>query len=138
MRRSKFQGNMKNRNKKISKEDRRLKHTKKRSKKSYDINVVARGTLEELDGKEVQVEGKLAYFDRTSLNKPALVKDVYIDGIYYDHIWINFSVHDRKKLRLCHPESTIVFTGVVYRYTKKNDRQIGVKYGVRSVELVKE
>ena len=138
MRRAQFKGNQKNRNKKISKEERRLKHIKKQDRKSYDVKVVARDTLSDLDGQEVEIEGKLCYFNRTDSNKPSLVRDLYIDGIYYDHLWIIFNIKDRKKLRLCNKETTIIFTGVVYRYTKKNDRQVGVKYGVRSVELIKE
>ena len=136
-RRESFKGNKKNRNKKISKEDRRLIHTKKKSKRGYDVKTIARDTLEGLRGAEVVVEATLKYMDRKSPLKPVLVTDVIIDGIHYDHLWIEFGILDRRKLKLCVPVTTILFTGVVHQYSRKNDRQVGLKYGVKSVNLVK-
>lgn len=137
-RRESFKGNNKNRNKKISKEDRRLMHTKKKSKKGYDVKTIARDTLEGLRHQEVFVEATLQYMDRKNPLKPVLVTDAIIDGIHYDHLWIEFNILDRRKLKLCNLGTTILFTGVVHQYTKKNDRQVGIKYGIKSVELVKE
>jgi len=133
-----FKGNQKNRNKKISKEDRRLIHTKKRSKREYDVQPMARTTLKDVEGKTVKVEGVLKYFKSNDPMQHALITDVEIDGIKYDHIWVRFSIEDRKKLKLCSKGTTIIFTGVVYRYTKRHDRQVGIKYGVREVKLVRE
>lgn len=138
MARNGFKGNQKNRNKKISKDDRRLIFTKKKSKRGYDVKTIARDTLEELRGAEVVVEATLKYMDRKNPFKPILVTDVIIDSIHYDHLWIDFGILDRRKLKLCSPGTTILFTGVVHQYTKKHDRQVGLKYGVKSVNLVKE
>lgn len=137
-RRECFKGNQKNRNKKISKDDRRLIFTKKKNKRGYDVKTIARDTLEDLSGEEVFVEATLRYMDRRNPFKPVLVTDVIIDGIHYDHLWITFNILDRRKLKLCTAGTTILFTGVVHRYAKKHDRQVGIKYGVKSVELVKE
>ncbi len=133
-----FKGNQKNRNKKLNKEDRRLMHTKKRSKKKFDVKVVARNTLESYAGDKVTIKGRLLFLDRKDHTKATLVGDVIIDGIRYDHIWVKFTLVDKKKLRLCEKGCVILFSGTVYRYSKRSDRQVSVKYGIRQPELVKE
>ena len=133
-----FKGNQKNRNKKLGKEDRRLIHTKKRNKKEYHVKTIARGTLEYWEGKEVKVRGTLRFLNMKDPLAAALVDNVYIEGIYYDHLWVNFSVEDRRKLKLCKRGDEIFFSGVVHNYVKRNDRQINIKYGVKYVKLVKE
>lgn len=137
-RRESFKGNQKNRNKKISKEDRRLIYTKKKSKKEYNTKVIARDGLISLIDTRVDVTGRVKYINRKDSSKPVLLINVVIEGVQYDHIWVNFNKEDMKKLKFCRGWVNIHFTGVVYEYVKRNDRQLGIKYGLKDVELIKE
>lgn len=133
-----FKGKSKNRNKKLSEEDRRVMYTKKKSKREFDEKVIAREELQDYLGKEVNVKGKLVFINKKNPLSSVLVDEVVIDGIDIDHLWVEFNIEDRRELKELPRGSTIEFTGVVHKYVKRNDRQIGLKYGVKFPKLIKD
>jgi len=134
-----FKGGIGNRNKKLDKLARRLKHTKKQSKKEYDVDTdTNREGIAKYSGQEVIVSAELVFVNGKDPFAPSLLEHVYVDDEYVDHMWVKFSTEDRRKLKFCYRQCRILFTGIVYRYTKHNDRQVKVKYGIISPKLLKE
>ena len=87
-----FKGKSKNRNKKLSEEDRRVMYTKKKSKREFDEKVIAREELQDYLGKEVNVKGKLVFINKKNPLSSVLVDEVVIDGIGIDHLWVEFNI----------------------------------------------
>lgn len=133
-----FKGSSKNRNKKLAKEDRRLIYTKKKSKREFAEKVVAREELQDYLGEDVEATGILAFINTRSPLSPVLVKDIGINGIHIDHMWIHFSLEDRRILKELPKTSLITFKGVVHEYVKRNDRQLGLKYGIKQPSLIED
>lgn len=133
-----FNGKSKNRNKKLTKEKRKIKYIKKTSRKEYDVKVVAREGISKYEGQEVKVSAELVCINQKGLENMALLEHVYVEDEYCDHMWVTFSKEDLRKLELCYKSCRILFTGVVQMYIKRKDRQIGIKYGVADTKLLKE
>jgi hypothetical protein len=130
-----FKGKTKNKNKKLSKEKRRLKYTKKRSTKEYHTSIVARKGISRFLGDRVDISAEVAFIGK---DKPTLLEHVYINDEYVDHIWVEFSNEDLQKLQYCYKQCRILLTGEVNEYIKRNDRHLGIKYGIINPKLLKE
>lgn len=131
-----FNGGKKNRNKILTREERKLKYTKKISKKSYDVNIVDRENLECKHKKTVSVSAELKVFIHKDPLAPSLLEHVYVDNEYVDHVWVKFPVKERKKLKYAYKGCRILFTATVIKYSKVKDRQIDEKYGLIDIKLL--
>lgn len=125
----------KNRNKRVDPNKRYKMYATKQSKKEFNGKVVDRENLQKFSMQEVEVSGELTVYNRKDPLAPSLVQHVYVNDEYVDHIWINFSIKDRKKLKLHIDGNRVLFTAVVVEYTKTVGEEIRVKYGLREVKL---
>lgn len=133
-----FKGRSKCRNKVIDKVDRKVIYTKKKSKRQYNEKETARVKLKELKKLRVHGNGKLMVFNRKNPLAPCLLHHVLVGGKYIDHVWVKFSIEERRKLKFCKKGDRIHFTAEIHEYYKRYDREIEIKFGLNHIELIKE
>lgn len=133
-----FNGKSKNRNKAISKIERRLIHTKKESAKQFNRKETARQNLKELKDQRVEGNGRLVVFKRNDPMAPCLLQNIIIGGKFIDHAWVKIPVEERKKLKFCNKNDRIHFTAEIHEYYKRYDREVEIKLGLEKLLLVKE
>lgn len=133
-----FNGSSRNRNKSIDRETRRRIYTGKKSKKQFCKEEGTRKKLKDVKDSRVAGNGKLVVFKRNDPFAPCLLQHVLVGGKYIDHVWVKFSIEERRKLKLCKRGDRIHFTAEIHKYKKRRDREIEVKYGLSNIELIKE
>lgn len=134
-----FNGSSKCRNKRVDKEDRRVKYTKtKFTGKVFNRKETARKNLKKLKRVRVEGNGKLVVFKSNDPFAPCLLQHVLVGGKYIDHVWVKFPLEERKKLKLATIGERVHFSAEIHEYYKRYDREVEIKFGLSNIELVKE
>jgi hypothetical protein len=103
---------------------------KKASKRVYKVE------LENKEDKLVRFSGVIEVKYKNCNNKPVLLTDVVVDGdVWVDHVWIELSLEDRKKLLLSKTGTRVYMEGIVGLYVSRRTSMIE-KYGLKNVKLV--
>lgn len=133
-----FNGSSKCRNKRVDKETRRIKHTKKKDiGKVFSRKETTRTNLKEVNGNRVEGNGRLVVFKSNDPFAPCLLEHVLVGGKYIDHVWVKFPLEERRKLKLSIRGERVHFTAKIHKYYKRYDREIETKYGLNNIKLVK-
>ena len=77
-------------------------------------------------------EVKVLYKNQT-VDKPILLENVVVNGVYIDHLWVTLHRDDIPKTKFSGRGTRRYFTGEVFRYISQRN----TKFGIRNVRLVK-
>jgi len=105
-------------------------------KECADFDGIVRRDISSMFGKVVRFSGELDYKIYKNMDRPIMLKDISIGGIYIQHMWLTIDKDQINKLVYIKGNTRVYMTGKVYRYS--SDKSKYMKYGIKKAKLVEE